>query len=109
MGWGKGRGRATCFSIPAVSRGGAGSRGPVDVVADRAHELDQGLGGLGHAVVGPHRVVELPHQPGVGELVLLGDGHVQGTLVTKGPHVSPCLPLGLYYYGLLCCYPFHFK
>lgn len=54
-----------------MSHSGPGSGGPVDVVPDGADKLDEGLGGLRHAVVGPHRVVELPHQPGVVQLVLL--------------------------------------
>lgn len=43
--------------------GGSGAGRSVHVVPDRPDELDQGLGAVWDAVVGPHRVVEVTQDP----------------------------------------------
>ena len=43
----------------------------IDVVSHGPHVLDEGLGGLGHAVVRPDRVVEVAHHPRVCQLAFL--------------------------------------
>lgn len=57
--------------LPAVHHGGSGARRAVHVVPDRPDELDQGLGALGHAVIGPHRVVEVTQHARVTAAALL--------------------------------------
>ena len=57
--------------IPAVHHSGPGPGGPVDVVPDGSHKLDQGLGGLRHTVVWPHRVVEVADESVCVQLFLL--------------------------------------
>ena len=54
-----------------MHHGGPGPRGPVDVVPDGAHKLDQGLGGLRDAVVWPHRVVKVADESVRIQLLLL--------------------------------------
>ena len=50
---------------------GPGPGGPVDVVPDGSHKLDQGLGGLRDTVVWPHRVVEVADESVCVQLFLL--------------------------------------
>lgn len=49
-------------AIPAVHHGGPGPWASVDIVPDRSHKLDQGLGGLWDPMVWPHRVVEVTEE-----------------------------------------------
>lgn len=57
--------------LPAVYDGGSGAGRSVHVVPDRPDELDQGLGALWDAVVGPHGVVEVTQHAGVTAAALL--------------------------------------
>lgn len=55
----------TAHTGAAVYDGGPSARGSIHVVPDCPNELDQGLGALWDAVVGPDGVVEVTHHPRV--------------------------------------------
>ena len=57
--------------VPAVHHSGPGPGGPVDVVPDSSHKLDQGLGALRDTVVWPYRVVEVADESVCIQLFLL--------------------------------------
>ena len=67
---------------------GSRSRTSVDVVSDSPDELDERLGGLWDAVVGPHGVVKLPNQPCEAQLFLLSHTHTHTAVkLSKSPDV----------------------
>lgn len=59
------------FLLPAVHYCGPRPRASVDVVSDRSHKLDQGLGGLWDSMVWPYCVVKVTDESVCVQLFLL--------------------------------------
>ena len=83
--------------VPAVHHRRPGSGGPVDVVPDSSHKLDQGLGALRDTVVWPYRVVEVADESVCIQLFLLEEqrgkkGNSSGQTFKPENHAQAGIP-----------------